>query len=324
MPSTEQINTNNLEDLVLFAGNSCPELAQRIAGQLKMNLGRIDLRRFSDGENYVELMENVRGKRVYIMQSMSAPANDNLMELILMADAVRRASASDIVAIVPYLGYSRQDRRPRSIRVPISARVVADMLTNAGFSRLLTMDLHAEQIQGFYRIPVENIYAMPVLMGDMSTTLESAAGAIVAPDVGGVMRARAFANALNVDLAIIDKRRPRANVAKVMHIIGDVDGKDCFIVDDIVDTANTLCQAAVALKEHGARRVVAYCTHAVLSGDAVARVGDSELDELVICDTISPVTKVKECDKIRRLTVSHVLAETMTRIYNNETISSLF
>lgn len=315
---------DNLEDLVLFAGGACPELARDVARRLKINLGRLDLRLFSDGENYVELVENVRGKRVFILQSVSAPANNNLMELMLIADAVRRASAEEIVAIVPYLGYSRQDRRPRSMRVPISARVVADMLTGAGVGRLLTMDLHAEQIQGFYQIPVENIYAMPVLMGDMSTILEPESSVIVAPDVGGVVRARAFASALAANLAIIDKRRPRANVAKVMHIIGDVEGKDCFIVDDIVDTANTLCQAASALKEQGAKRVAAYCTHPVLSGGGVGRIADSDVDELVICDTISATDEIRKCGKIRVLTVSDIVAETVKRIYDNGSISSLF
>lgn len=318
-------DTDRLEDLLLFAGSSCLALSRTIARHLKMDLGRVELRRFSDGESYVEIMENVRGKSVFILQSMSAPANDNLMELLLMADAVRRASASSIIAVVPYLGYSRQDRRPRSIRVPISARVVADMLTGVGISRLLTLDLHAEQIQGFYRIPVENIYAMPVLMGDMSSVMEPGDGSvIVAPDIGGVVRARAFANALGTNLAIIDKRRPRPNVAKVMNIIGDIAGKDCYIVDDIVDTANTLCQAAPALKEQGARRVAAYCTHAVLSGGAVERIAESDLDEVVICDTIGPTDEVKSCGKIRSLTVSQILAETVARIYKHGSISSLF
>ena len=318
-------NSDNLENLALFAGDSCPDLAQQVAARLKINLGKAVLRRFSDGESYVELQENVRGKSVWIIQSMSAPANDHLMELLLMADAVRRSSAAEIIAVAPYLGYSRQDRRPRSIRAPISARVVADMLTGVGFARLLTMDLHAEQIQGFYQIPVENIYGMPVLMGDMATVLgEAGDDMIVAPDVGGVVRARAFATALSLDLAIMDKRRPKANVAKVMHIIGDVKGRNCFIVDDIVDTANTLCQAAIALKDAGAKRVCAYCTHAVLSGGAVARIADSAIDEMVISDTITPRDEVRDCGKIRVLTVSHILAETVARIYNHESIISLF
>lgn len=315
----------DLDDLLLFSGGACPKLAQDVALHLKIKLGRVELRLFSDGENYVELMENVRGKKVFILQSLSAPTNNNLMELMLMTDAVRRASAADIVAVVPYLGYSRQDRRPRSARVPISARVVADMLTNAGINRLLTLDLHAEQIQGFYQIPVENVYAMPVLMGDMSSVMDPEASVIVAPDVGGIVRARAFASGLGVNLAIIDKRRPRANVAKVMHIIGDeVADKDCFIVDDIVDTANTLCRAASALKAQGARRVAAYCTHPVLSGGAVARIVESDIDELVICNTISATRDIEKCAKIRVLTVAHILAETVKRICEQGSISSLF
>lgn len=313
-----------LEDLFLFAGGSCPDLAHAIAGQLRVPLGKVETGCFADGETHVELMENVRGKSVYIIQSISTPVNDNLMELLLIADTCRRASAAGVTAVIPYLGYSRQDRRPRSARVPISARVVADMLGNIGIDRLLTMDLHAEQIQGFYRIPVENIYAMPVLMGDMSNALDPARGIVVAPDIGGVVRARAFASALGADLAIIDKRRPRANVAKVMHIIGDVAGKDCFIVDDIVDTANTLCEAATALKERGAKRVAAYCTHAVLSSNAVDRVAASAIDEMVVCDTIPPAKKVEQCDIMRVLTVAHILAETVARLHRQESITSLF
>ena len=308
---------------MLFSGGAHPELAYDVARHLKIKPGRVNLQLFSDGENYVELMENVRGKKVYIMQSLSAPANNNLMELMLMVDSVCRASAADIIAVIPYLGYSRQDRRPRSARVAISARVVADMLTGVGVKRILTLDLHAEQIQGFYRIPVENIYAMPVLMGDMSSVMEKN-DTIVAPDVGGVVRARAFASALATNLVIIDKRRPKANVAKVMHIIGDVEGKNCFIVDDIVDTANTLSQAATALKEQGAKKVFAYCTHPVLSGSAVGRIADSDIDELVICNTIQATEEIKKCDKIRVLTVSHILAETMKRIYENGSVSTLF
>ncbi len=321
------INENNFEDLILFAGRGCPvDLTEKIAKILKVQLGRINLQRFSDGETSVELLENVRGKSVYILQSVCYPANDNLMELLLIADALKRASASDIVAITPYLGYSRQDRRSRSLRVPISARVIADLVTSVGIKRLLTLDLHAEQIQGFYNIPVENIFAMPVLMGDMSSSIvDKDMSVIVAPDVGGVVRARAFANSLKTNLAIIDKRRPKANVAKVMHVIGDIEGKDCFLVDDIVDTANTLCQAADALKnDHGARRVYAYCTHPVLSGPAIDRISQSELDELVVCDTIPLSEDGQSCDKIRRLTVSQILAETISRIYLQESISSLF
>lgn len=320
------IPDDHFENLILFAGSGCqPDLTEKIAKTLKVQLGRIQLQRFSDGESYVEILENVRGKNAYILQSVCYPANDNLMELLLIVDALKRASVRDVVAVVPYLGYSRQDRRSRSLRVPISARVVADLLTTVGISRLLTLDLHAEQIQGFYNIPVENIYAMPVLMGDMAAVIDKHKSVIVAPDVGGVVRARAFANSLGVKLAIIDKRRPRANVAKVMHVIGDIEGCDCLLVDDIVDTANTLCQAAKALKEgHGARRVVAYCTHPVLSGQAVERINDSELDELVICDTIPLSKEGKSCDRIRCLTVSQILAETISRLHQQGSISSLF
>ena len=316
----------NLEDMVLLAGGADPALARLIAGRLKINLGDARLRRFSDGENAVELHANVRGKRVFILQSVSAPANDNLMELLLMADAARRSSAADIVAVCPYLGYSRQDRRPRSTRVPISARVVADMIAGAGVGRLLTMDLHSEQIQGFSRIPVDNVYASPVLVSDIMNSAADHSGGtlIVAPDVGGVVRARAFASAVGCDLAILDKRRPRANEAKVMNIIGDVSGKNCFIVDDIVDTANTLCEAAAALKRAGARRVSAHCTHGVLSGGAPDRIAQSEIDELVLADTIPLSESAAKCDKIRALTVSHILAEAVARVYNQESLSSLF
>ena len=316
----------NLEDMVLLAGGAHPDLARLIAGRLKINLAGAHLRRFSDGETAVELLANLRGKRVFILQSVSAPANDNLMELLLMADAARRSSAADIVAVCPYLGYSRQDRRPRSTRVPISARVVADMIAGVGVSRLLTMDLHSEQIQGFYRIPVDNVYASPVLVGDIMNAAADHRGEplIVAPDVGGVVRARAFASAVGCDLAILDKRRPRANEAKVMNVIGDVAGKNCFIVDDIVDTANTLCEAASALKRAGARRVSAHCTHGVLSGGAPDRIARSEIDELVLADTIPLSESADQCDKIRALTVSHILAEAVARLYNLESLSSLF
>ena len=315
----------NLEDMVLLAGSANPALARLIAGRLKINLGDARLRRFSDGEIAVELLSNVRGKRVFILQSVSAPANDHLMELLLMADSARRSSAADIVAVCPYLGYSRQDRRPRSTRVPISARVVADVIAGAGVARLLTMDLHSEQIQGFYQIPVDNVYAAPVLVGDIMRAAEEEGPAlIVAPDVGGVVRARAFASAVGGDLAILDKRRPRANEAKVMNIIGDVAGKNCFIVDDIVDTANTLCEAAAALKRAGARKVSAHCTHGVLSGGAPQRIADSEIDELALADTIALSESAAKCGKIRSLTVSHILAEAVARVYNQESLSSLF
>ncbi len=316
-----------LEDLVIFAGGASRELAQQVAAKLKIEPANAHLRRFSDGEHWVELLDNVRGKSVLVMQSVCPPVNDNLMELVLMLDAVRRSSAFDVVAMAPYLGYSRQDRRPRSVRVPISARVVADMLGGTGISRLLTMDLHSEQIQGFYGAPVDNMYAMPVLTGDIAQREDGAGGGdgvIVAPDVGGVIRARAFASNLGMDLAILDKRRPRANVAKVMNIIGDVGGKNCFIVDDIVDTANTLCEAAGALKAAGALRVFAYCTHAVLSGGAAARVAESPLDELVVTDTIPLLPESRECGKIRSLTVASILAETVSRVYRQGSLSSLF
>ena len=314
----------DFENLSLFGGSSCPDLARQVAAHLHSRPGRITLRRFSDGESYVELEENVRGKTVFILQTLCTPANDNLMELMLMVDAVRRSSAAQIVAVTPYLGYARQDRRPRSIRAPISARVVADMLSGVGVNRLLTIDLHAEQIQGFYHIPVDNIYAMPALLGDMAGAVNPKTGLVVAPDIGGVMRARAFANNLGTDLAIIDKRRPRANTAKVMNIIGDVGGKDCFIADDIVDTANTLCEAAAALKDAGARRVSAYCTHPVLSGGAPGRIAKSAIDELVVTDTIPVLGAARECGKIRELTIAHILAEAVSRVYRNRSLSGLF
>ena len=312
------------EDMLLLGGSSCPELTAQVAALLHIEPGRITLSHFSDGENHVELDDNVRGKSVFVLQTLSTPVNNHLMELMLMIDAARRSSAAQIVAVTPYLGYARQDRRPRSIRAPISARVVADMLTGVGINRLLTIDLHAEQIQGFYQIPVDNIYGMPVLMGDMARDLQADESLIVAPDIGGVVRARAFANGLGTDLAIIDKRRPRANVTKVMNIIGDVRGKDCFIVDDIVDTANTLCQAAAALKDAGARRVSACCTHPVLSGGAPQRIAHSVMDELVVTDTIPLSDDAKLCDKIRELSIAHILAEAMARVHRKGSLSSLF
>ena len=321
-----RINEERFQDLILMAGTGCPpELAKKIAGHLKIDFGKVTLEKFSDGETYVEIGENVRGKSVYVLQSVGTPANDNLMELLLLADALRRASAASIIAVTPYLCYSRQDRRPRSLRVPISARLIADMLTTAGVARVLTLDLHAEQIQGFYNLPVENIFAQPVLMGDVASLIDPETAVIVAPDVGGVVRARAFASALGCQLAIIDKRRPRANETKVMHVIGEVKGRDCFLVDDIVDTANTLCQAADILKsEFGARGVRAYCTHPVLSGDAVSRIAASNLDELVVCDTLPLGQEARDCDRIRSLTVSQIIAETVSRIHQHESISSLF
>ncbi|MGI9307205.1 MAG: ribose-phosphate pyrophosphokinase [Gammaproteobacteria bacterium] len=316
--------TPDFENLSLLGGGACPDLVKQVASHLHTQPGRVRLHQFSDGESYVELDENVRGKTVFVLQTLSVPANDNLMQLMLLVDAVRRSSAAQIVAVIPYLGYARQDRRPRSIRAPISARVIADMLTGVGVDRLLTIDLHAEQIQGFYHIPVDNIYAMPVLLGDMARALNPQTGLVVAPDIGGVMRARAFANALGTDLAIIDKRRPRANAAKVMNIIGDVRGKHCFIVDDIVDTANTLCEAAAALKNAGAPQVCAYCTHPVLSGGAPPRIAESQIDELVVTDTIPVSSAARNCDRIKELTIAHILAEAISRVYCKRSLSSLF
>ena len=314
----------NFEDAMLLGGGACPNLTTHVAELLGILPGRVTLHHFADGESYVELDENVRGKFVFILQTLCTPTNDNLMQLMLMVDAVRRSSAAQIVAVIPYLGYARQDRRPRSIRAAISARVVADMLTGVGVNRLLTIDLHAEQIQGFYHIPVDNIYAMPVLVGDLARVMNPQTAQIVAPDIGGVVRARAFANALGTDLAIIDKRRPRANQARVMNIIGDVRDKDCFIVDDIVDTANTLCEAAAALKAAGANRVCAYCTHPVLSSDAPARIAQSAIDELVVSDTIPILQEAKNCDTIRELTIAHILAEAIARVHQKRSLISLF
>jgi ribose-phosphate pyrophosphokinase len=312
------------DDLILLTGTAHPALAASVAKRMRMHLGRADVGRFSDGEICIELLENVRGKEVVIIQPTCAPAGDNLMEIALMTDAARRSSASDITAIIPYLGYSRQDRRPRSARSPISARVVADILSGSGVSRILTIDLHAEQIQGFYRVPVDNVYAGPVLQGDWSRRGFDGALVVVSPDVGGVVRARALAKTVGAELAIIDKRRPAANVAKVMNIIGEVDNRTCIIVDDMVDTANTLCEAASALKDAGAPAVFAYCTHAVLSGGAVARVADSALDELVVTDTIPLCRDAEECAKIRALTVADLLAEAVARVVRRESVSSLF
>lgn len=313
-----------MSNLMIFAGNSNRPLAERVAERLRMPLGRAAVGRFSDGEVAVEIDENVRGKDVFILQSTCAPTNDNLLELLIMADAVKRASAGRITAVIPYYGYARQDRRPRSARVPISAKVVADVITVAGFHRVLTVDLHADQIQGFFNMPVDNVYASPVLVADV---LARHVGdlVVVSPDVGGVVRARAVAKQLNdADLAIIDKRRPKANEAQVMHIIGDVEGRSCILVDDIVDTAGTLCKAAQALKEEGATRVAAYCTHAVLSADAVDRIEQSMLDELVVTDTIPLRLDAQACAKIRQLSLDDLLAEAIRRVSNEESISAMF
>lgn len=311
------------DSLMVFTGNANPRLAEDVARHLNIRLGRANVGRFSDGEVSVEILENVRGKDVFVLQSTCAPTNDNLMEIMLMVDALRRASAGRITAAIPYFGYARQDRRVRSARVPITARVVADMLTVVGVNRLLTMDLHSDQIQGFFDIPVDNIYSTPILLGDIrKQSYEDLV--VVSPDVGGVVRARAVAKRLDCDLAIIDKRRPKPNVAKVMHIIGDVKDRTCIIMDDIVDTANTLCEAAAALKAHGARRVLAYITHPVLSGSAVERINQSQLDELVVTDTIPLREDAKQCSRIRVLTVAGLMAETIRRISNEDSVSSLF
>jgi len=311
------------ERMRIFTGNANPTLAEAVCAHLRTSLGRAIVGRFSDGEVLVELLENVRGRDIFILQSTSAPTNDHLMEIMVMTDALKRASAGRITAAIPYLGYARQDRRPRSARVAISAKVVADMLVTVGVNRVMTMDLHADQIQGFFSIPVDNIYATPILLGDLwKQNYDDLL--VVSPDVGGVVRARAIAKRLDSDLAIIDKRRPRANDSEVMNIIGDVDGRTCVIMDDIVDTANTLCKAASALKEHGAKKVLAYCTHPVLSGGAVARIAASELDEIVVTDTIPLSPEAQACNRIRQLSCAQLLAETMTRVSNEESVSSLF
>jgi|TARA_B110000438_G_scaffold38693_1_gene38505 ribose-phosphate pyrophosphokinase len=308
---------------MVFTGNANPQLADAIAKNIGVPLGYAGISKFSDGEVSVELNENVRGKDVFIIQPTCSPTNDSIMELLLMADALHRASANRITAVIPYFGYARQDRRVRSARVAISAKVVADMIGAVGVNRVLTVDLHAEQIQGFFSIPVDNVYGSPVLTDDIErqsyTNLT-----VVSPDVGGVVRARAVAKQLNVDLAIIDKRRPTANEAQVMHIIGDVKGRSCLIVDDMVDTAGTLCKAADALKEHGALKVVAYCTHPVLSGPAIENINNSNLDALVVTDTIPLSDEAKSCAHIRQLSMAKLLAESIRRVSNEESISAMF
>ena len=314
----------NTETLALFSGNANPLLAHDIARHLLLPVGRAAIGRFSDGEVNVEIMENVRGRDVFIVQPTCPPANDHLMELLMMVDACRRASAARITAVVPYFGYSRQDRRPRATRSAITAKLVADMIEGVGVDRLLTLDLHSDQIQGFFGIPVDNVYGSPVLLGDVWRQRYPNL-IVVSPDVGGVVRARAFARRLDdADLAIIDKRRPRPNESKVMNIIGDVEGKTCVLVDDMVDTAGTLCLAAEALKQEGATKVVAYITHAVLSGGAVARIAASALDELVVTDTIPLAQAARECGRIRQLSVASLLAETIRRIRDEESVSSLY
>ena len=310
--------------LMVFSGNSNPALAAEIAAHLNVSLGKAVVGQFSDGEVMAEIQENVRGRDVFVVQPTCAPTNDNLMELLVTIDALRWASAKRITAVVPYFGYARQDRRPRSARVPITARLVAKMIGQSGADRMLTVDLHADQIQGFFDIPVDNVYASPILLGDVWRQKYDDL-MVVSPDVGGVVRARALAKRLDdADLAIIDKRRPRANEAKVMNIIGDVEGRSCVLVDDLVDTAGTLCRAAEALKEHGARRVVAYCTHPVLSGPAVDNIAASQLDELVVTNTIPLRPQAIACGKIRQLSIGELLAETMRRVSNEESVSSLF
>jgi ribose-phosphate pyrophosphokinase len=309
--------------LMVFTGNANPKLAADVVRRLGIALGAATVSRFSDGEVNIELLENVRGKDVFILQPTCAPANENLMELLVLVDALKRASAHRITAAIPYFGYARQDRRPRSARVPITAKVVANMLQAAGVQRVLTMDLHADQIQGFFDIPVDNIYASPALLPDLDRQRHDSL-LVVSPDVGGVVRARAFAKRLECDLAIIDKRRPKANVSEVMHIIGEVEGRSCVIMDDIVDTAGTLCKAADALKQRGAKKVLAYCTHAVLSGPAVERIEASALDELVVTDTIPLSAQAQQSRRIRQVSVASLLADTMLRINNEESVSSLF
>lgn len=313
-----------MPDMKLFAGNATPELAKKIAKRLFIELGDAVVGRFSDGEISVQINENVRGSDVFIIQSTCAPTNDNLMELIVMVDALRRASAGRITAVIPYFGYARQDRRVRSARVPITAKVVADFLSSVGVDRVLTCDLHAEQIQGFFDVPVDNVFGSPVLIEDMrERNFEDAV--VVSPDIGGVVRARAIAKLLDdTDLAIIDKRRPQANVSQVMHIIGDVAGRDCIIVDDMIDTGGTLCKAAEALKEHGAKRVFAYATHPVLSGNAAENLKNSVIDEVIVTDSIPLSDELKALDKIKVLTLADMLAETVRRISNEESISAMF
>jgi ribose-phosphate pyrophosphokinase len=320
----ENLHQNNGDTLALFAGNANPALAQDVAKHLGTPLGRAYVGRFSDGEVNVELMENVRGRDVFILQSTCPPANDNLMELLVMVDACRRSSAAKITAVVPYMGYARQDRRVRGTRMSIAAKLVANMLSSAGVTRMLTIDLHAEQISGFFDIPVDNVYASPVLLGD-AWRQSYQNKIVVSPDVGGVARARALAKRLDdADLAIIDKRRPRPNESKVMNIIGDVEGKTCVLIDDMVDTAGTLCQAAQALKDEGAVKVVAYITHPVLSGNAVEKISKSALDELIVTDTIPLSAAAKGCTRIRQLSVAGLLAETIRRIRDEESVSSLY
>lgn len=312
-----------MADLMVFSGNANPELAEKIVNELGIPLGDADVDQFSDGEIRVEINENVRGRDVFVLQSTCAPTNDNIMEMLLMVDALHRASAGRITAVVPYFGYSRQDRRVRSARVPISAKIVADMMASVGVDRMLTVDLHSEQIQGFFDIPVDNVYGSPVLLSDIEQR-QFEDLIVVSPDIGGVVRARAVAKQLDIDLAIIDKRRPAANVAEVMNLIGDVEDRTCLLVDDMVDTAGTLCNAAAALKRYGAKKVLAYCVHPVLSGPALERIQKSDLDELVVTDSIPLSEEAKNSPCVRQLSLSNMLAEAVRRISNEESLSAMF
>jgi ribose-phosphate pyrophosphokinase len=314
-----------VEDFKIFCGSANPDLAKQVAAHLDVNLGKINVGEFSDGETRVEIMENVRGRHVFIIQSTCYPTNKNLMELVIMADAFRRASASSITAVIPYYGYARQDRRVRSSRVPITAKVVADIMASVGIGRLITVDLHADQIQGFFYMPVDNVYASSVLLPEDELQNKYTNPTVVSPDVGGVVRARAIAKSLlDTDLAIIDKRRPGPNEAEVMNVIGDVNGRNCIIVDDMVDTAGTLCHAAKALKDHGAATVSAYCTHPVLSGKAIHNITKSVLDELVVSDSIPLQEEAINSPKIRSVSLSKLLAETISRVNHKESVSSMF
>ena len=316
--------TLNQSQMMIFTGNANPELANDIASRLNLSLGRVGVDHFSDGETCVEVMENVRGRDVFIIQPTSTPVNEHLMELIVMIDAMRRASAARVTAVIPYFGYSRQDRKPRSARVPITAKVVANMLASVKVDRLLTVDLHADQIQGFFDIPLDNVYASPILLADVWQQGYKDL-LVVSPDVGGVVRARALAKRLgDADLAIIDKRRPKANVSEVMNIIGEVEGKNCVIVDDLVDTAGTLCKAAAAIKENGAATVAAYCTHPVLSGKAIENIENSVLNELVVTNTIALSEEAKQCKRIRQVSIATMLAETIRRIHDEESVSEMY
>lgn len=314
-----------MSEMMIFSGNAHRQLAERICEHINIPLGKAEIDKFSDGETRVEVLENVRGRDIFIIQPTCAPTNNNLMELIILADALRRASARRITAVVPYFGYARQDRRVRSARVPITAKIVADMMASVGIGRLLTVDLHADQIQGFFYMPVDNVYATPIMLDDIKEKYSSDNLVVVSPDVGGVVRARAIAKRLSdANLAIIDKRRPEPNRAEVMHIIGDVTDCHCVIVDDIVDTAGTLCLAASALKAKGAKQVTAYCTHPVLSGAALQNIESSDLDELIVTDTIPLSELAMNCSHIRSLSLSHMLAETIQRVNEEESISSMF